>query len=491
MKEAAERGAYAGQRSAPAVCRGGPMNKYQTLATNTVLMSIGTFGSKLLVFLMVRFYTGYLTPAEYGTADLITQTANLLIPLVSLDITDGVFRFAADRRGGRADAFSVGLRTVTAGSLALLLAVLLLQGVVPSVRAYGLLLASFVAASCYHALCAHFVRAKGNTALFAAQGLFNTALFIGLNVLFLAVFHWGIRGYVLSTTVANLITAGMLVWRAQLWRDVRLTSKRSLRQQMLRYCVPLIPTAVFWWIMGVSDRYMVKYFMGSDANGIYAVAYKIPTILTILATVFMDAWQLSAIAESSGDRKAHLRFYGRVWDTFASAVLLGAGGIIALSPVLIRVLAEEAYYSAWRYIPMLTLSMAAAAFSNFMGSVYVVTKKSTASFWTSLVGAVTNVVLNLLLIPRIGIQGAAAATFVSCLAVFLIRLVNARRLLPFPLSGGRLAAGVAALLVQTAFLLMGWRGWLAVQVAALLVLLALGLPALLSTLHVILHRKQA
>lgn len=68
-------------------------------------MSIGTFGSKLLVFLMVRFYTGYLTPAEYGTADLITQTANLLIPLVSLDITDGVFRFAADRNSGRADVF--------------------------------------------------------------------------------------------------------------------------------------------------------------------------------------------------------------------------------------------------------------------------------------------------------------------------------------------------------------------------------------------------
>ena len=56
---------------------------------------------------------------------------------------------------------------------------------------------------------------------------------------------------------------------------------------------------------------MVKWFLGSDANGIYAVAYKIPTILTILATVFMDAWQLSAIAES-GDQKTHLRFYGRV-----------------------------------------------------------------------------------------------------------------------------------------------------------------------------------
>ena len=466
------------------------MNKYQTLAANTILMSAGTFGSKPLVFLMVRFYTGYLTPAEYGTADLITQTANLLIPLVSLDITDAVFRFAADRRGKRAEAFSVGLWVITLGSAGTLAVIALPQGV-PAVRAYGFLLASFVIASCYHGLCAHFVRAQGNTALFAVQGLFNTALFIGLNVLFLAVFHWGIRGYVLSTTAANLITTVLLIWKARLWRDVRPGPVRGLRRQMPRYCVPLIPTAIFWWIMGVSDRYMVKWFLGSDANGIYAVAYKIPTILTILAAVFLDAWQLSAIAESDGDRQAHLRFFGRIWDAFASAVFLGAGGIIALSPLLIRLLAEEAYYDAWRYIPVLTLSMAAAAFSNFLGSVYVVTKRSAASFWTSLSGAGTNIVLNLWLIPRMGIQEAAVATFASCLVVFLIRLVNARQLLPFPLSGRKLAIGVTALLVQTLFLLFRWPGWVLAQLAGLAVLLLLGLPALLSTLRVILYRKQA
>lgn len=278
------------------------MNCYQTLAANTALMSIGTFGSKLLVFLMVRFYTGYLTPAEYGTADLITQTANLLIPLVSLDITDGVFRFAADRNSGRADVFSVGFRIITLGSL-LMQAALALAKDIPVVHSYGLLLATFVIASCYHALCAHFVRAKGNTALFAVQGLFNTALFIGLNILFLSVFNWGIRGYVLSTTVANVITTVFLVWKERLWRYLRFERNRDLQRSMLRYCIPLIPAAIFWWIMGVSDRYMVNWFLGSDANGIYAVAYKIPTILTILAAVFMDAWQLSAIAERPALKK--------------------------------------------------------------------------------------------------------------------------------------------------------------------------------------------
>ena len=465
------------------------MNKYQTLAANTLLMSIGTFGSKLLVFLMVRFYTGYLTPAEYGTADLITQTANLLIPLVSLDIADAVFRFAADRRGGGADVFSVGLCIITLGSAAMPLILALLQGI-PEVRQYGFLLGTFIMASCYHGLCAQFVRARGNTALFAVQGLLNTALFIGLNILFLAVFRWGVWGYVLSTTVADLLTTVWLVIRARLWTHIRLAPQRSLQQSMLRYCVPLIPAAIFWWIMGVSDRYMVKWFLGSAANGIYAVAYKIPTILTILASVFMDAWQLSAIAESDGDRQAHLRFYGRIWDAFASAVLLGAGGIIALSPLLIRVLADELYDSAWRYIPMLTLSMAAAASSNFMGSVYVVMKKSVASFWSSLVGAGTNIVLNLWLIPLLGIQGAAVATFASCLAVFLYRTVSARRLLPFPISAGKLAVGIGVLTVQTVFILAGWPGWQLAEAVGLLILLLLGAPAIRSTAQVIFHRKR-
>ena len=240
---------------------------------------------------------------------------------------------------------------------------------------------------------------------------------------------------------------------------------------MLTYCVPLIPTAVFWWIMGVSDRYLVKWFVGSDANGIYAVAYKIPTILTILATVFMDAWQLSAIAES-GDRRAQARFYARVWDAFFSAVCLCAGGIIAFSSLLIRLLAAESYYDAWRYIPILTLSMIAAA-----------------SEIQSDAAAAANIALDLFLIPRIGVQGAAAAMFLGCLLVFLMRTVSARRLLPFRLAGGKLALGVLVLLVQTAAMLLRPRGWLAAQGVSLIVLFILALRPMLAAAQTVFQRK--
>ena len=125
------------------------MNRYQTLAANTALISIGTFGSKLLVFLMVRFYTGYLTPAEYGTADLITQTANLLIPIASLDVAEGVFRFAADRREQRAEVFTIGVYTMLFAAAALLAALPLLRVLIGE-RQLGTLLAVFIIAACAH-----------------------------------------------------------------------------------------------------------------------------------------------------------------------------------------------------------------------------------------------------------------------------------------------------------------------------------------------------
>lgn len=98
------------------------MDKYGKLAKNTMLISIGVLTSKLIVFLMVRFYTGYLTPAEYGDADLISQTANLLFPVVSLGITDGVFRYAINSSTDRNRVFSSGALVILLGSIVLIFA---------------------------------------------------------------------------------------------------------------------------------------------------------------------------------------------------------------------------------------------------------------------------------------------------------------------------------------------------------------------------------
>lgn len=452
-------------------------NKYQTLAGNTVKLGLGTFGSKLLVFLMVRFYTEFLTPADYGTADLITQTANLLIPLVSLGITDAVFRFVMDEAENAGGVFTAGACVIAAGCA--LLAVLAAACVSVFDRS-AWLIAVFIIASNVHTLAAQFVRARGEMTLFAVQGLVNTALVIGLNILLLAVFHLGVTGYVLSTALADLLTTGYLVLRAKLWRFFKRPEKGTL-SRMLRYCVPLIPTAAFWWITSVSDRYMITAWLGSAANGIYAVSAKLPTILTVLSSVFMEAWLFSAVTERQEGTQAHLQFYSSVWRTFAAGMVLSASGVIAFSRLAVRLLAEEEFFSAWQFVPVLCLAMVFAAFSTFLSSVYVVSKKSGLSFWMALLGAGSNVLMNLLLIPHVGVMGAAAATLLSYVLVFLVRAVSIRKILPFSLAVPVVALDALLLAAQAAAVTMQLPGWISIQAVCMTLLLILnGKPLLLA-----------
>ena len=448
-------------------------NKYTTLVSNTFLISIGTFGSKLLTFFMVRFYTEVLTPSDYGTADLIMQGANLLFPVISMGIVEGVFRFALGNPKKRRNIFSAGVWVITGGS-AVLAAVTVLTWSADLFDDVLWLMAIYTIASCYHSLCAQFIRAQGKMALYAGQGILNTVLVIGLNILFLLVFKWGIIGYVLSTAVADILCSSFLVFKEKLWQYLTVKPGKGLLAHMLRYSVPLIPTTIFWWITSVSDRYMITAFLGSDANGIYAVAAKIPTLLTLMATIFLEAWQFSAIAESAGERKEHIRFYSKIWKIFMSAMFLAGGVVIALSQWEIRVLSADEYYSAWQYIPLLSAAMIFSSFVTFAGSIYVVEKKSLLSFGTSMAGAAVNILLNLILIAtELGIQGAVIATFSSYFLVFLIRSKNARKLLPFRLYSQRLTVNCMIMAIQIIWLVGELPGWQLVQLIAVGAFLAI------------------
>lgn len=448
-------------------------NKYKTLLSNTLLISVGTFGSKLLVFLMVRFYTGYLTPANYSTADLITQTANLLFPIISLGITEGVFRFCMDTAFDRKSVFSLGFFSITLGSV-LFLAIIPILLLVKDFEGFVWLIIIYTLAACYHALCSQYIRAVGKTALFAIQGIINTMLVIILNILFLAVFHMSVTGYVLSVVIADTLCTVFLILKEKLWRNFTFNLPKKLIVSMFKYSVPLIPTTIFWWITSVSDRYMVNGMISSSANGIYTVSYKLPTLLTLVSTIFMQAWQFSAISESEGDKEEHAKFYSRVWSSFQAVMFLAGAAVIAFCKPIMSILTTKDYYAAWEYVPLLAVSMVYTAFASFMGTVYVVTKKSVISFITAFLGASINIVLNLILIPSsLGVQGAAIATVTSYLIVFIIRTLNSRKYIPFKLQGWHITVNSVIIFIQAAVMIFEIKYcifWQAICIVALILI---------------------
>lgn len=469
--------------------------RFGKLFSDTVILAIGTFGSKLLVFLLMPLYTALLSPSQYGTAELITGTANLIMPFACVGITNGIFRFAAEKGTDREGVFSSGMVLLGAGlcGTVLLGAVALCIGA--AWRTEILLVVLYVLAADLQAVCAQYVRAVDRTRLFAVQGILNTLVTVGFNILFLMAFDLGVTGYVLSTVVGNLLTTAFLVVSARLWRVFRLSHvSRTAMRELFRFSLPMVPTTICWLITDLSDRYLVSWFCGEAVNGVYSAAYKIPTIVNLVSGIFMQAWQFSAVVQSA-DGEECSRFYSQVFRGFLSVIFIGSGGLILLSPWLCRLLLNSAYHEAWRYMPTLLCSAALESVVSFLASVYMVRKKSMHSFLTAVAGTGLNLLLNFLFIPLTGTfggaLGAAIATLIGYAAVWVLRMADVPRLLRFRLYLPRQLCSLALLLAAAAVMTAG-AGWSVYGTLGLfLVLAGINFPALAAGARALLgHRRE-
>ncbi|MBE6546409.1 MAG: hypothetical protein E7668_03070 [Ruminococcaceae bacterium] len=455
------------------------MGSYKRLLSNTAILGAGTFLSKVLVLLLMPFYTSILSAGEYGTADLIAQTANLLIPLAAVGICDGIFRFTLDSAADPKKVLSTGVAILTAGSV-------VLCGVVPLLRlfdffdGYVLIIALYVISANFHSAFAQYLRAQGRTTLFAVQGLVNTALTIGLNLLFLVVFDLGATGYVLSVVVSDALLAVALFFLARLYRDISLKQvDRTTAKEMLKFSIPYIPTTVMWLITSVSDRYIVTAFCGETENGLYAAAYKLPTLLSLVSGVFVEAWHFSTVKDAAPEERSS--FFGTVYVHFMSIMFIGASVLVAGAKIFTDILLSDSYYASWQYVPMLVAATVFSTLVSFLGSVYFLEKKSTLSMLTAMAGAAINVILNFVLIPDHGAMGAAVATFLSYLAVFVIRAYDTSHYLKFRLCIPRVIINTAVLLIQIVIMVGAFRGWKYAQLALLAFLLIFNGRGLVAT----------
>lgn len=465
------------------------MNRYKKLFSDTLILGFGTFASKLLVFLLMPLYTAFLSTAQYGTAELLTSTANLIIPLACVGITNGIFRFAAERNSDKEAVFSSSVALLGCGTLIFLVLSPLLF-VIPYFDGYAWLILLYVIMANVQAVCAQYVRAIDRTKLFALQGILNTFLTVALNVIFLVVWDMGVLGYVLSVILGNLFTAIFLFFVARLWRVFRIAKiDRELMKKLLRFSLPLIPTTVCWLITDLSDRYLVTHFCTEAVNGVYSAAYKIPTIINLISTIFMQAWQFSAVLQSS-DEEDCKHFYSTVFGGFLSVIFIGAAGLILFSEFLTGLLLNAAYAEAARYMPTLICAVAIEAIVSFLATVYMVCKKSMHSFVTAMSGALLNIVLNLIMIPKFGALGAAVATLASYGLVFLLRVLDVPRFIRFRLYLPRLLSNIALLLLSCVIMTARPQGWLWISIALTLAIVVLNSLSLIKNVRQMLYRRR-
>lgn len=173
----------------------------------------------------------------------------------------------------------------------------------------------------------------------------------------------------------------------------------------------------------------------------------------------MNAWQISAVTEEKGRSK----FFTRIFRSYSSLIFMVGACIIPFSKILVSLLAQDSYYEAWKFIPFLVMATVFNCFGTFTGSVYTVEKKSILSFLTISAGAVLNIVLNLLLIPLWGVNGAAFSTFVSYLLVFILRFLTSRRFIRIRIPFIRFTLNTLILGAQSLIMIFEVPGWIAFE----------------------------
>lgn len=407
------------------------MGRNKDLAKNTAYVAIGSFGGSLIGFLMLPLYTRWLSPADYGVTDIISTYSSLLLFIVSFCISEAIFVFPVGQSKEKITSY------YTTGWLFLLSC-----SVLCAVVFYSL---SFVESKSsffdnlwliYITLisgvvlryCQDFCRGIKKMSVFSFTGIIMS---LGI-ALFSFVFipHCGIKGYVIASVLASLCSALFAFLYSGSYRYFSIHSfDKECLKEMLKFSIPLIPTSVMWWIVSSLNRPLLEQYVGLFAIGLFAIANKLPSILNNVFGYFQKAWQVTVIEEfHNADFSV---YYNRMFRVIFSVQVLLTIIITVFSKLFITIFTTEEYYSAWVYIPILSLSVLFSNGSAFCGTLFAASHETKYTFYSVLVGAVVAVVANFAFIPWLGLQGACIAICLSHVAGMISRIYFSSRYVKF------------------------------------------------------------
>ncbi len=395
------------------------------LVTGTVIYMVGNLMSKVLQMLILPIITVSLATSEYGYYDLIITTINLVSPIVTFQMIEGMFRFMfSDSKEEKKNTVSTVTAFLVIGFI--VLGVLMWSGniIFPKLQYPGWIYLNYVSLIIF-SYAQKLARCQQKNKEFAASGVLNTIVMLGLQALTLIVFKMGIDGMLIANCVSYFIASFYLATVINLkeWLSIK-SVKMSVFRKLFKYSIPLVPNSMCWWLVSSSDRYVITFFIDAAANGIYAIAGKFAQFLTFVTSVFQLAWQESAILEADSDERD--KFYTRTFNNYMRLLM---GGFIVVLPfirIIMPFLLSESYRSGYIYNPVLLVGAVFSAFSQFYGSAYLVFKKTGGAFTTTVVAAVINVMIGIGFVKYIGLFAPALGTMVSFMIQWLLRTYQMR-----------------------------------------------------------------
>ena len=403
------------------------MSREKSLAKNTIIITIGKVCTQLITFFLLPLYTGILSTEEYGIVDLLNTLVSLMLPIITFQVEQAVFRELIEVRNNNKEKTKIISTAVITVISQCILYLILFAIISPFINNnYKLFLVTNVITNIFLSLFQQITRGFGDNKRYAL-GSFISALFIIIfNILFLVVFKLGANGMLFGTMCGQLVAIIYLFTSLKLFNYIKLKEyKKDLIKKLWKYSIPLIPNAISWWIFGASDRVIVTSILGVDQNGILAASLKFSTVFITFYNIFNISWTESiSIAINDDDIQT---YFNKTFNVIINLFTAMAVGMIACMPFLFPIMINDKFAAGYGLVP---ISIIASLFNVVVGliSVIYVAKKNTKAIAnTSIVSAIINIAVHLSLIKFVGLYAAVISTFVSFFVMSIYRLIDIKK----------------------------------------------------------------
>lgn len=401
-------------------------SRIKYLLKNASLFALAEIATKVINFILVPFYTYVLTKEQYGTADLVFTVASLFSPLIMFNLGEALMRFLLDKDADDSKIRHIEFLTFGFGFVISLIFIPI-AGLLPGVGEYSIFMYLYVTIYAFQQVTVAYIRGKEKLVLYAVCNIINTLLIAGFNILFLVGLNLGVEGYLMAYILAYAIS-GILAFftGGQLKQYERKTIDKALAKQMILFSLAVIPNSMMWWVINSSDRLMVSYIKGMDENGLLTVAYKIPSLLTTLSFILMQAWKYSAVSEKDSEDKTE--FNNKILYLFFRTMLLISAFLLLFNKIIVHIYSPD-YYDSWKASSYLMFGNVFLATATFFGTSYYVEKKMRGNLLSAVIGAIVNILFNFMLIPFFGAAGATMAAAICYVVIMVYRYFDTQKFL--------------------------------------------------------------
>ncbi len=400
------------------------MNREKNLAKNTIIITIGKICTQLITFFLLPLYTGILSTEEYGAVDLLNTLVSLLLPIVTFQVEQAVFRELIEVRGKKNKESRIISSAVITVIFQCIVYLIIFALISPFINNhYKFFLATNVVANIFLSLLLQIARGFGDNKKYAFASFISALSTIVFNVLFLVVIKLGANGMLLGTMLGQIVATIYLFISLKLYKYLKVKDyKKEVIKSLWKYSLPLIPNAISWWVFNASDRVIASAFLGVDQNGILAASLKFSAVYITFYNIFNMSWTESISIAIKDDDVSD--YFNKMFNIVLRLFTAMAVGMIACMPFVFPIMINEKFSAGYGLIPISIVGSLFNVVVGLISVIYVAEKNTKAIASTSIVSAVINIIVHLVLIKFIGLYAAVISTFVAYFVMSIYRMID-------------------------------------------------------------------